>query len=278
MMVGRMIDFEMKKPKVKMHESLLKVKEINARWADGCRELKDINFEVRTGEILGIAGVAGNGQEKLVEIITGLCKSDSGNIFIDGIDVTHASPQKVHNAGLSYIPGDRRSTGLVLGMTICENAILRDHRKKDFVKNGFVRTQKINDFTERVIEEFDVRTSGQLLNASTLSGGNQQKLVVGRELSGNPKVVIAEQPTMGLDVGATAYVHFRLIETRNQGKAVLLISTDLNEILLLSDRILVMFGGKIMGEFIPGEYPIQQIGMMMAGKPLRSLHKGENQY
>jgi ABC-type uncharacterized transport system ATPase subunit len=278
MMVGRSIDFEIKKPKLKTQDPLLKIVGLNSRWGQGSQELRDINFEVRPGEILGVAGVAGNGQETLVEIISGMRKCDSGNIFLEKLDITHASPQKIHRAGVAFIPGDRRSTGLVLGMTVRENAILRDHNQPDFVKNGLVRNQKIIDFTDKLINEFDVRTSGQLTNASTLSGGNQQKLVVGRELSGNPRVIIAEQPTMGLDVGATAYVHFKLVEGRNHNKAVLLISTDLNEILLLSDRILVIFCGNIMGEFCPGDLPIQTIGMMMAGKPLKVIMKNGNKH
>lgn len=266
LMVGRDINFEVKKPKLEKHEPILMVKGLNSKWGHGNQELKNINFEVCTGEILGIAGVAGNGQEKLVEIISGIAKCESGQIFIDGVDITNKSPQQVHEAGLAFIPGDRRSTGLVLGMSLQENAILRSYNKHEFVKNGLIRNQQITNFTKNLIQEFDIRASGQSAKASSLSGGNQQKLVVGRELYGNPKILIAEQPTMGLDVGATAYVHFKLVETRNQNKGVLLISTDLNETLLLCDRVLVVFCGQIMGEFCPGEYPLQKIGLMMAGK------------
>lgn len=273
MMVGREIDFKVNKPKLKKHEPILKVKGLNSKWGHGSQQLKNISFEVCTGEILGIAGVAGNGQEKLVEIISGMRKCDSGQINIDDVDVTNKSPQQIHKAGLAYIPGDRRSTGLVLGMSVRENAVLRNFHRPEFVKNGFIRNQQITNFTEKLIKEFDIRPSGQIANASTLSGGNQQKLVVGRELSGNLKILIAEQPTMGLDVGATAYVHFKLIETRNRDKGVLLISTDLNEILLLCDRILVVFCGQIMGEFYPGEYPLQKIGLMMAGTPLQVIKR-----
>jgi ABC-type uncharacterized transport system ATPase subunit len=276
MMVGRDIDFKIKKPMLKKHEPILKVKDLNARWGHGNQQLKNISFEVCTGEIVGIAGVAGNGQEKLVEIISGMGKCDSGQIFIDGLDVTNKSPQQIHKAGLAYIPGDRRSTGLVLGMSVRENAILRNIQRSEFVKNGFIRNQQITNFTKNLIKEFDVRTSGQTASASSLSGGNQQKLVVGRELSGNPKILIAEQPTMGLDVGATAYVHFKLVETRNQDKGVLLVSTDLNETLLLCDRIIVIFCGQIMGEFYPSDYPLQKIGLMMAGTPLQAIKKNGN--
>ena len=270
LMVGREVLFDFKKKELSKGEPVLQVNNISVS-NEGIAQLKNVTFQVSSGEILGIAGIAGNGQDKLVQTIAGLLKTDSGTISIDDNDLTNTSPQRIKECGLSYMPADRRGTGLVLSMNINENFLLRDYNAPQFSNNGFIKHNAVQQFTNDLIKSFNIRVASQKVSVGTLSGGNQQKVVAAREISRDPKVLIAEQPTMGLDVSATEYVRSRLLEERDQGTAVLLVSTELNEVLSISDRVLVMFRGEIMGEIIPGQVSIETIGLLMAGQKLESI-------
>jgi simple sugar transport system ATP-binding protein len=270
LMVGREVLFTLEKNEVRRGKPVLQVTNLNA-IRDGIRLLKNVSFNVCAGEILGVAGVAGNGQEVLIQILAGMQKSTSGSVAIDGINVTNGSPEKIKQNGLSYMPSDRRGTGLVLQMNLRENLILRDFNSKRFCKFGFMRQNAIQDFSIQAIHDFDIRVASDTATAGTLSGGNQQKVVAAREFSHSPKILIAEQPTMGLDIGATEYVRSRLLKVRDDRKAILLVSTELNEIFALSDRVIVMFRGEIMGEVNPKKVSVQDVGLLMAGKRMETI-------
>jgi ABC-type uncharacterized transport system ATPase subunit len=270
LMVGRDVMFNLEKKEICKGNPVLKVTNLNVT-RDGIQLLKDICFHICAGEIVGVAGVAGNGQEVLVQILAGLKKSASGSVTIDGVSMTNAAPELIMQNGLSYMPSDRRGTGLVLQMNLRENLILRDYNTPKFSKYGFIKQNAVQNFTNNAIHEFDIRVANNTVTVATLSGGNQQKVVAAREFSRRPKILIAEQPTMGLDVGATEYVRSRLLEERDHNTAILLISTELNEIFALSDRVLVMFKGEIMGEVNPKQISVQDVGLMMAGRRLETL-------
>lgn len=264
-MVGRDVSFKVNKEAVKRGEPVLQVQDLMVRNQQGLASLKGLNFEVKAGEILGIAGVDGNGQSELIEALTGLRGVDSGKVLLMGNDITNQTPREISEAGLSHIPEDRHKHGLVLDFTMSENMVLETYFHPAYNKGGFLNYDAIDRHAEALIKQFDVRTPSIYNKARSLSGGNQQKAIIAREIHKNPNLLIAAQPTRGLDVGAIEFVHRMLIEQRNKGKAVLLISFELDEIMNVSDRIAVIYEGQIVGEVMPEDTNDQEIGLLMAG-------------
>jgi simple sugar transport system ATP-binding protein len=265
MMVGRDVVLRVEKEVHEAGDVKLRVDNLFADDARGLPALKDVSLEVRAGEIVGIAGVAGNGQSELVEAITGLRKSNSGKVTLNDVDITDTAPRERMYAGLGHIPQDRQRRGLVMDFSLVENFLLGFEDSPPFIRGPMLDYAEADRFARESIEMFDVRTPGIDVLARTLSGGNQQKAIVARELRRGPKVLIAAQPTRGLDVAAIEFVHNKLIELRDQDKAVLLISMELTEILDLSDRILVMYEGEIVGSFEAGQATPENLGLLMAG-------------
>jgi simple sugar transport system ATP-binding protein len=219
---------------------------------------------VRAGEIVGLAGVDANGQSELIDAIAGLRHPQSGRIVVDGVDLTHASAKDSLDAGIGHIPEDRHRRGLVLPFSLTENLALHSYRQSPYSRRGLLQPARMLERAKRLLQEFDVRGGSPSTPASALSGGNQQKVVLAREIDGNPKVLIAAQPTRGLDVGAIEFVHRRLVEQRDAGRAVFLVSLELEEIVSLSDRILVIYEGRIVGEFPPTATE-EELGFAMTG-------------
>jgi simple sugar transport system ATP-binding protein len=244
---------------------ILCVENLVCRDANGVVRVSGAGLKVRSGEIVGVAGVDGNGQQELAEAIVGLGKIESGSIRINGQTVTHAPVADRIALGLAHIPEDRHRTALVGPMTIKENAVLERIGHAPFSRNGWIDKSAITTFSDTIIKDFDVRTTGSDQTIETLSGGNQQKVVLGRALSRDPSLVVAVQPVRGLDIGATAFVHRQLLARRAAGAGVLLISTELDEILALSDRIVVMFKGEAIGELKRQDVTVERLGLMMAG-------------
>jgi general nucleoside transport system ATP-binding protein len=260
MMVGRPVLFRMEKPDVEIGEPILKVEGLSLGEV-----LSDVDLEVRSGEILGIAGVEGNGQRELAECLIGLRPPDDGRITVEGTDVTGRSVAAVRAEGVAYIPEDRHDRGLVLDMTLWENAILGRQSKPALVSRlGVLAIRKIKQLAARLIKAFDVRARSIAVEAATLSGGNQQKLILARELEDQPRLLIAHQPTRGLDVGAIEFVWRQLLEQKAAGRAVLLISAELDEVFELSDRIVTLYEGQITGEY-PPDAPAEEVGIGMTG-------------
>ncbi len=264
-MVGRDVDFRPAIDEVEPGEVRLRVNDISCRSDRGTPGLRSVDLEVRSGEILGIAGVSGNGQRELAEVITGLRETTSGRIELDGLDISDLSPIKRTDRFLSYIPEERMRDGMIKGFTVAENLILREHHKKPFSSLGLLNLKAIESHSEGLINNYQIKTPSQDTLAKSLSGGNIQKVVVARELSREPRVIIAAQPTRGLDVGAMEYVRERLLEERKSGTAILLISEDLDEIFALADRIAVIFEGQIMGVVQRNDATSEKLGLLMAG-------------
>lgn len=264
-MVGRSVTFKVDKKPAEPKEAVLTVNNISAKSKGGVPVLDGLSLTLRAGEILGIAGVDGNGQSELIEAITGLRKIDSGSIQILDQDITNLPPRKVIESGVSHIPEDRHKHGLVLDFSMKENMVLETYYKEPYNKKGFLNYDAIGKQAKRLIEHFDVRTPSMDTLARSLSGGNQQKAIIAREIDKNPDLLIAAQPTRGLDVGAIEFVQRQLIAQRDQGKAVLLISFELDEIMNVSDRIVVIYEGRIVGEVYPESTNDQELGLMMAG-------------
>jgi simple sugar transport system ATP-binding protein len=265
MMVGREVFLKIDKPLMEPGDVVLEVEDLSALDNRGLPALKNVNLNIRRNEILGVAGVDGNGQTELADVIAGMRKVTGGRITVGGKEATNNSPLDIIKMGVAYIPPDRQHTGLLLNFSLTENLIGKNYFRPPFSKSGVLQKKAIDDFSEKAINEYDVRTPGPDLQAKLLSGGNQQKVVLARELSGQPDLVIASQPTRGLDIGATEYVRTRMVEARNRGAAILLISTELEEIMSLSDRIAVMYEGEIMGIVSAKDADIHEIGEMMAG-------------
>jgi simple sugar transport system ATP-binding protein len=234
----------------------------------GVEKLRGIDLELREGEIHGIAGVDGNGQVELARILAGILPSSAGKVWLGGHEITHFDPARRIQAGMAYIPGDRQQTGLVMDLSITENLILELNNQSPFANRGFLQFKKINSFAEEAIRKYDIRCTDPKQEAGKLSGGNQQKLVLARELYRNPRLIIAVQPTRGLDVGATHFVHSMLLEQRQKGCAILLISTELDEIFSISNRISAIYEGKLMGTFDRAATNRESLGLLMAGKAL----------
>ncbi|MGN1409590.1 MAG: ABC transporter ATP-binding protein [Eubacteriales bacterium] len=267
MMVGRDISFSVDKDEAKVGESVLEVKNLSVMSKIHKREaVRNVSFDVRAGEICCIAGIDGNGQTELVYALTGLEKPSSGSIDLCGADISNPSVRKKHKGELSHIPEDRHKHGLVLDFTLEENMVLRRYLEPQFSKSGFIRRGEVREYSDRLIEEYDVRSSqGSLTVVRQMSGGNQQKAIVAREIDKEHSLLIAVQPTRGLDVGAIEYIHKRIISDRDAGRAVLLVSLELDEVMDVSDRILVMHDGEIVGELDPKKTTVEELGLYMSG-------------
>ena len=266
MMVGRPVSFVVEKKKREPGEVMLEVKDLNVRNNKGVLGVKDFSLAIRSGEIVGIAGVDGNGQTELVEAITGLRKIESGSVLFKGEDITGLSIKDRNDRGLGHIPEDRQKRGLVLGAPLTTNMVIKDFDKTPFSKNGLLDKEAIREYSASIVKEFDVR-SGEGIDslAGKLSGGNQQKAIIGREVTKDPDVLIAVQPTRGLDVGAIEFIHKALVTQRDKGKAVLLVSFELDEIFNLSDRIAVINAGRLVDIVKTEDTDVHKVGLMMAG-------------
>ncbi len=264
LMVGRDVLLHVEKSETTAGEPLLEVRGLSARDDRGLPAVRDVSFEVRAGEIVGLAGVDANGQSELIETIVGLRRPDAGRIMVAGTDVTNASPRQTLEAGVSHIAEDRRRRGLVLEFDLAENICLREYRKPSMSRHGWLSPKKMADRARGLLKEFDVRGGDCDTRAGSLSGGNQQKVVIAREIAAEPRVMIAAQPTRGLDVGAIEFVHRRLVEERDQGRAVLLVSLEMEEIRSLSDRVLVIYEGEIVAEMPPSASE-EDFGLVMTG-------------
>ncbi|WP_127586706.1 ABC transporter ATP-binding protein [Paenibacillus koleovorans] len=269
-MVGRSVSFKVAKAKAKPGKPVLEVSGLRTGGGRGASALKELSFEVRGGEILGIAGVDGNGQKELIEALTGLERVDGGSIKLLGTELANRTPRTMSEAGISHIPEDRHKHGLVLDFGMNENMVLSTYFRPIYTRGPFLNHNAIDKHASKLIEEFDVRTPSLYTKARSLSGGNQQKAIIAREIDKNPDLLIAAQPTRGLDVGAIEFVHRRLIEQRDQGKAVLLISYEMDEIINVSDRIAVICNGRLVGEVLPEETNDRELGLMMSGSADRS--------
>ncbi len=264
-MVGREVGFAPDLGTSEIKEVRLKLDEVACGSDRGTPGLRGVSLEVRSGEILGIAGVSGNGQRELAESITGLRKVTGGKVFLEGEDITGLAPGDVTERMLSYIPEERMRDGMIHEFTIAENMILREHHKMPYSRYGFLNLRDISRHAEELIRKFHVKTPSQETHARNLSGGNIQKVVLAREISRNPRVIVAAQPTRGLDIGATEYVREQLLVERRNGAAILLISEDLDEILALSDRIAVIYEGMIMDIVPRADAAPEKLGLLMAG-------------
>jgi general nucleoside transport system ATP-binding protein len=263
-MVGREVLLRVEKPPATLGDPLLRIQDLHVEDDRGLDAVRGVSLEVRAGEIVGLAGVDANGQSELIEALTGLRHTRSGKVEIDGEDVTNDPTRAMFDAGEGHIPEDRQRRGLVLEFSLAENIALHDYRHQPYSRRGWLYPARMVERARRLLKEFDVRGGGPQTPGAALSGGNQQKVVLAREISGDPKVLIAAQPTRGLDVGAIEFVHRRLVEERDEGKAVLLVSLELEEILSLSDRILVIYEGTIVGEYGP-DATEEQLGIAMTG-------------
>lgn len=264
-MVGREISFAPDRGNVERGEIRLKLDQVCCGSDRGTPGLCDVGLEVRSGEILGVAGVSGNGQCELAETVTGLRKITAGRVVLEGEDVTGLVPGELTDRMLSYIPEERMRDGMIREFTVAENMILREHHKRPYSRFGFLALSDISTHAEKLIAQFHVKTPSRETLAKNLSGGNIQKVVLARELSRSPRVIIAAQPTRGLDIGATEYVREQLLEQRRAGAAILLISEDLDEILALSDRIAVIYEGRVMDIVSREAATPQKLGLLMAG-------------
>jgi general nucleoside transport system ATP-binding protein len=263
-MVGREVLLRVDKKPAQPGDPLLQVEDLQVRDDRGLEAVRGVSFDVRAGEILGIAGVDGNGQSELIDALTGLRHAAGGHVRIGGKELSRATARQALDAGMGHIPEDRHRRGLILDFNLAENLVLHDYGKEPFSRLGWVNPRRWFRWARGLLKEFDVRGGGPTTRGGSLSGGNQQKVVVAREVSRDPSVLIAAQPTRGLDVGAIEFVHRRLVEQRDAGKAVLLVSLELEEILSLSDRILVLYEGRIVGEF-PPDVSEEEVGIAMTG-------------
>ncbi|MFD2616830.1 ABC transporter ATP-binding protein [Terrilactibacillus laevilacticus] len=266
MMVGRKVDIKVNDQAYDPKEVVLDIKGLTVSDSRKVSIVNGLDLTVHGQEIVGIAGVDGNGQTELVEAISGLRKIKEGTISLNGQDVTNKRTRKITEAGLGYIPEDRHKHGLVLDFSVRENIVLQTYYKNPYSKAGILNNKKITKKAKELIKEYDVRTPSELTLARSLSGGNQQKAIIAREIDRSPKMLIAAQPTRGLDVGAIEFIHGKLLEERNKGKAVLLVSYELDEILNLSDRIAVIYEGKIIDIVNPKETNENELGLLMAGQ------------
>lgn len=276
LMVGRDVNFKVEKTKRQAGEVVLSVDHLRMKGDQSKMALDGTSFQVRAGEIFGIAGVDGNGQSELIYAITGMRKVQGGKVTLNGRDITNDSPRSISTAGVGHIPEDRHKHGLVLDFSLSENMILNTYFKPEYGKSGFIDYKAMDELADKLVKEFDVRTSGIHTQARALSGGNQQKAIIAREINKNPDLIIAVQPTRGLDIGAIEFVHKRLVDARNEGKAVLLVSFELDELYALSDRIAVMYEGKLVGEVDADHRDDERLGLLMAGNADDAKAGGES--
>lgn len=276
MMVGRDVEFIVNKSDAEVKENVLSVENIAVSSENNKKlAVNHVSFDVQAGEIVCIAGIDGNGQTELVYALTGLQKLESGQITLCGTDITKASIRKRSKVGMSHIPEDRHKHGLVLDYSLEDNIVLQRYWQPEFQKNGFIKRSAIRGYAKHLINQYDVRSGqGPITAARSMSGGNQQKAIVAREIDKEHKLLVAVQPTRGLDVGAIEYIHEQLLSSRDSGKAVLLVSLELDEVMNISDRILVMYEGKIVGELNPKNTTVQELGLYMSGAK-RDTSKGE---
>ncbi|KXU14431.1 putative deoxyribose-specific ABC transporter, ATP-binding protein [Streptococcus infantis] len=272
MMVGRSVSFKTEKQPAQPKEVVLSIKDLVVNENRGVPAVKNLSLDVRAGEIVGIAGIDGNGQSELIQAITGLRKIESGSVELKGQSISGLHPRQITEMSVGHVPEDRHRDGLVLEMMISENIALQTYYKEPLSKKGILNYTNIVDYAKKLMQEFDVRAASEIVPASALSGGNQQKAIIAREIDRNPDLLIVSQPTRGLDVGAIEYIHKRLIQERDNGKAVLVVSFELDEILNVSDRIAVIHDGKIQGIVTPETTNKQELGVLMAGG---ELEKGE---
>ncbi|WP_421384684.1 ABC transporter ATP-binding protein [Bacillus salacetis] len=265
LMVGREVTFSTEKSEAQPKEAVLEVNDLRVKDSRGVEAVRGLNLTVRAGEIVGIAGVDGNGQSELIEAITGLHKASSGTVKLNGKEIQNNKPRNITESGVAHIPQDRHKHGLVLDFPIGENMVLQTYYQKPFSKSGIMNFKQVYKKAASLIGEYDVRTPSEYTLARALSGGNQQKAIIGREIDRNPDLLIAAQPTRGLDVGAIEFIHKRLIEQRDNNKAVLLVSFELDEIINVSDRIAVIYEGEIVAVVDPKETTEQELGLLMAG-------------
>lgn len=269
MMVGRKVSLVVEKTEAKPKDIILSVKNLNVKSHHNKSEkniVKNVSFDVHAGEIVCIAGIDGNGQSELIYALTGLMEMSSGTVTLNGKDITNLSIRKKTLSGIGHIPEDRHKHGLVLDYTLAENTILQTYFTERFQKNGFLKFKEIDNYADELIKRFDIRSAeGSKTIARSMSGGNQQKVIIAREIDRNPDLLIAVQPTRGLDVGAIEYIHKELISQRDNGKAVLLVSLELDEVMNLSDRILVIYEGEIVANVLNKDLTINELGLYMAG-------------
>jgi len=265
MMIGRDIIFQIEKEPLEKSEKVFTVENIVVKGDKGLDTVKGLSFEIFRNEIFGIAGVSGNGQREMVEAITGLRRVESGKIVMDGTDITNETARCIYNNGIAHVPEERIKFGIAPGLCLYDNAILKQHHKRKYSNKLFLAYNKIKEHTQKLLTDFKVMAPSINVQTKNLSGGNIQKLILGREISENPSLLVASHPTYGLDVGATEYLRNQLLKRRREGGAVLLVSEDLEEIFELCDRIAVMFRGEFMGVLNADDPRLEDIGLMMAG-------------
>lgn len=266
LMVGRKVDFEVDKEEAQPTDVVLKVKDLTVKSKHGKNKLNKVSFEARRGEIVCIAGIDGNGQSELVHAITGLIDPNSGVIELTGKNITHSSIRQRNTLGMSHIPEDRHKHGLVLEYSLAYNLVLQRYFTDEFQKGGFLNFDRINKYSDSLIKKFDIRSGqGRKTETRSMSGGNQQKAIVAREIDRDPELLVAVQPTRGLDVGAIEYIHKQLINQRDAGKAVLMVSLELDEVMNVSDRILVIYEGELVADLDPKNTTEQELGLYMSG-------------
>lgn len=278
MMVGRDVNFEVEKDEKEPSEVFLSVKNLSVPSAHHKNNaVNNVSFDVRAGEIVCLAGIDGNGQNEFVAALTGLEKPNEGTIELCGKNITKTSIRKRSKMGMSHIPEDRHRHGLVLDYTLEENLVLQRYWDSEFQSKGFIKKNKVRDYAERLIKQYDVRSGrGPVTLMRSMSGGNQQKAIIAREIDKEHKLLVAVQPTRGLDVGAIEYVHNQLVASRDRGNAVLLVSLELDEVMNVSDRILVMYEGEIVGELNPKTTTVQELGLYMSGAKRNDLKENQN--
>ncbi|MBV1758912.1 MAG: ABC transporter ATP-binding protein [Dethiosulfatibacter sp.] len=278
MMVGRDISFSIEKEKIEAGDVVLSVRNVTvASKIHKNNAVKNVSFDVRAGEIVCLAGIDGNGQTEFVSALTGLEKINEGTMLLCGQDITKASIRQRSIIGMSHIPEDRHKHGLILDYSLEENLVLQRYWQSDFQKNGFIRFNEVRNYAEDLIEKYDVRSSqGPISTVRSMSGGNQQKAIIAREIDKKHELLVAVQPTRGLDVGAIEYVHKQLVDRRDAGKAVFLVSLELEEVMNVSDRILVIYEGEIVGELDPKETNMQELGLYMSGAKRNTEQEGHN--
>lgn len=264
-MVGREVSFEVDKEEKQAGGKVLEIRDLYVKDHREIPVVKNLSLQVNTGEILGVAGIDGNGQSQLIEAITGLRKVEAGSIELSGKDITNRMPKKILESGIAHIPQDRQRRGLIMEFNVAENMVLQKYDKQPFSVKGRLNYQEIKEYAKKLIKRFDVRPTDENTKAKSLSGGNQQKVIIAREVSNDPNLLIAAQPTRGLDVGAIEFVHKALIEQRDKNKAVLLVSLELDEVMNISDRIAVIYEGQIVGIIDAKDADENTLGIMMAG-------------
>nr|WP_280528556.1 ATP-binding cassette domain-containing protein [Tissierella praeacuta] len=273
-MVGREVLFHKLDKRNTENKEVLRVEKLSAKNNRGLLAIKDISFNLKSGEILGIAGIEGNGQSELVEVLTGLREKESGEFFIKEIESSNKSPRDIRKLGIAHVPEDRLAMGLSKDATISENIIMGSQYKKPYAIKGLqLNKSKIREKSKELINRFDIRTPSEEVFAGNLSGGNMQKMIIAREFTFDTPILIISQPTRGVDIGAIEFIHKEIIKKRNEGCAILLVSAELDEIFRLSDRIMTIYEGSITGEFDEGTISKQEIGLYMTGKNM-SLEEG----